>query len=178
MAHLVLGLVRRAEGEHHGALLAFERAIELNRNLAHAYAQKGNSLTLVGRPAEAPPFVERAIRLSPYDPSIGVFQWIIGRALFFTDQYEEAIVWLRKSVEIRPNIWYPRLYLVSAYALADMSERATRALSEFNRIFANPVYSLSVVEARERQEPNDNPIAIAARAKFHEGLLRAGMVRR
>lgn len=115
------GLVRRAQGDHHEAQVAFDRAIELNRNLAFAYAQKGYSLTLVGRPAEAPPFVERAIQLRPYDPSIGMFQWIIGRALFSTSQYEDAIVWLCKSVEARPNIWFTRLYLVSAYALADMS---------------------------------------------------------
>jgi adenylate cyclase len=177
LAHVVQGLVRRAQGEHHEALVAFNRAIELDRNLALAYAQKGNALTLVGRPAEAPPLVEQAIRLSPHDPSIGMFQWIIGRALFFTSQYEEAIVWLRKSVETRPNLWFTRLYLVSAYALADMSERAARALSEFNRMFTNPVYSLGVVEARERQEPNDDPVVVAARAKFHEGLLRAGMAR-
>jgi hypothetical protein len=44
-------------------------------------------------------------------------------------------------------------------------------------MFTNPVYSLGVVEARERQEPNDDPVVVAARAKFHEGLLRAGMAR-
>ena len=69
---------------------------------------------------------------------------------------------------------YTRLYLVSAYALADMSGQTTCALSEFNCIFTNPVYSLSVVEARERQEPNGNPVAIAG-GKFHDGLLRADM---
>jgi TolB-like protein/cytochrome c-type biogenesis protein CcmH/NrfG len=177
LAHVVQGLVRRAQGEHHEALVAFNRAIELDRNLALAYAQKGNALTLVGRPAEALPLVEQAIRLSPRDASIGMFQWFIGRALFFTGQYEEAIIWLRKSVETRPNLWFTRLYLVSACALAGMPEQAARALSDFNRVFANAAYTLEVVEARERVEPNDNPVVVAGREKFHEGLLRAGMAR-
>jgi TolB-like protein/cytochrome c-type biogenesis protein CcmH/NrfG len=177
LAHVVQGLVQRARGEHQEALVAFNRAIELDRNFALAYACKGNELTLLGRPAEAPPFVEQAIRLSPHDASIGMFQWIIGRALFFTGQYEESIPWLRRSIETRPNLWFTRLYLVSACALSEMPEQAARALSEFNRLFSDPVYTLAVVEARERATPNDNPIVVAARDKFHEGLLRAGLAR-
>jgi TolB-like protein len=178
LAHVVHGLMERAHGAHHSALEAFTRAIELDRNFAAAYAQKGNQLILVGRPAGAPPFVEQAIRLSPHDPYIGQFHWIAGRANFFTGQYHQAIDWLRKSVETRPNLWFNRLYLVSACALADMPEQATRALSEFNRLFPNPVFTLAVVEARESATPNDDPTVVAARSKFHEGLLRAGMAER
>ena len=81
-------------------------------------------MILVGRPADAPALVEQAIRLSPHDPSIGSFHWTIGRSLFFTGQYREAIPWFRKSIEARPNLWFNRLYLVSACALADMPDEA------------------------------------------------------
>jgi TolB-like protein/Tfp pilus assembly protein PilF len=178
LAHKAHGFILRARGEHHAALEAFSRAIELDRNFASAYANKGNELILVGRPAEAPALVEQAIRLSPHDPSIGSFHWTIGRSLFFTGQYREAIAWFRKSIEARPNLWFNRLYLVSACALADMPDEARRALSEFNRRFPDPVYTLAVVEAREATAPNDEPTFIAARAKFHEGLRRAGMAER
>ena len=175
LAHVAHGLIERARGEHHSALEAFSRAIELDPQFRVCLCSKGNELSLVGRPAEAPPLVEQAIRLSPHDPSIGLFYWIIGRAHFFTGQYHQAIPWLRKSVEARPNLWFNRLYLVSACALADMPEQATRALSEFNRLFPSPVYTLAVVEARESATPNDDPTVVAARNKFHEGLVRAGM---
>ena len=178
LAHDAHGLIQRARGEHHAALEAFSRAIELDRNFANAYAHKGNELILVGRPAEAPALVEQAIRLSPSDSSVGQYHWIIGRSLFFTGQYREAIPWFRKSVETRPNLWFNRLYLVSACALADMPEQAARALSEFNRLFCDPVYTVAIVEAREGATPNDDPSVIAAREKFHEGLLRAGVARR
>jgi adenylate cyclase len=178
LAHDANGLIRRARGEHHAALEAFSRAIELDRNFALAYAHKGDQLILVGRPAEAPPLVEQALRLSPNDPSIGIFHWIIGRASFFAGRYDEAIPWLRKSVETRPNLWYNRLYLVSAHALVDMMDEAARALDEFNRRFPVPGYTLAVVEARESATPNNDPTVVAARHRFHEGLLRAGLPER
>jgi TolB-like protein/DNA-binding winged helix-turn-helix (wHTH) protein/Tfp pilus assembly protein PilF len=175
LAHMVHGLVQRARGEHHAALEAFSRAVELDRNFAVACANKGNQLILVGRPTEAQTLVEQAIRLSPHDPSIGMFYWIIGRSLFFAGQYREAIPWFRKSVESRPNLWFNRLYLVSACTLADMREEARRALSEFNRCFPNPLYTLAVVEEREAATPNDDPTVVTVRDQFHEGLRRAGM---
>jgi TolB-like protein/Tfp pilus assembly protein PilF len=178
LAYVAHGLIERAHGAHHSALEAFTRAIELDRNFAFAYAHKGNQLILVGRPAEAPPLVEQAIRLSPLDPSIGMFYWIIGRAHFFTGQYDEAIPWLRKSVATRSNLWFNQLYLVSACALADMPEQAVQALSEFNQRFPNPIYTLAVVEERERTIPNDEPTVVAARNKFRQGLVRAGMAER
>lgn len=175
LAHKAHGLTLRARGEHHAALEAFSRAIELDRNFAAAYANMGNQLILVGRPEEAPALVEQAIRLSPHDPAVGMFHWTIGRSLFFTGQYREAIAWFRKSIETRPNLWFNRLYLVSACALADMPEEARRSLSEFNRRYPDPVYTLAIVTEREAVTPNDNPTVVAARAKFHEGLRRAGM---
>jgi TolB-like protein/DNA-binding winged helix-turn-helix (wHTH) protein len=178
LAHVAHGLIQRARGEHYAALEAFNRAIELDRNFAFAYAHKGNELILVGQPAEALPLVEQALRLSPYDPSIGIFHWIIGRANFFAGRYHEAIPWFRKSIETRPNIWFNRLYLVSACALADMADEAVRALAEFHRRFPDPVYTLAVVEAREKATPNDHPVIVAGRARFHEGLRRAGMAER
>lgn len=177
LAHAAHGLIQRARGEHHAALEAFNRAIELDRNFAFAYANKGNEMILIGRPSEASAFVEQAIRLSPHDPSIGIFHWFIGRANFFLGDYQGAIPYFRKSIETRPNLWFNRLYLASACALADMPEHAERALSDFRRHFPGRVYTLSNVKMLESATPNDNPIVIAARDRFHEGLLRAGMAK-
>ncbi|MBV9827318.1 MAG: tetratricopeptide repeat protein [Alphaproteobacteria bacterium] len=178
LAHLASGLIQRARGAHHAALEAFGRAIELDRNFATAYAQKGNQFTLVGNPSEAQPLVEQAIRLSPYDPAIGIFNWFIGRANFFAGCYEQAIPWLRRSVETRPNVWYNRLYLVSAYARCDMKQAARRSLDEFYRHFPTRICNVADVVAMEGAEPNDEFAVVAARQKFHEGLLWAGMAER
>ncbi len=178
LAHVAHGLIEGAHGRHHSALEAFSRAIELDRNFALAYAHKGNELIFVGRPAEAPALVDQAVRLSPHDPSIGIFHWIIGRANFFAGDYDQAIPWFRKSIETRPNLWFNRLYLISAYALVDALDEAVRGLAEFNRRFPTPACTLTVVKQQESANPNNNPTVVAARDKFHEGLRRAGMPER
>jgi adenylate cyclase len=172
------GLVRRAKGDHDGALEAFNRALELNPNLPRALAEKGDALTLLGRPAEAPPLVEKAIQLSPRDPSLGGFYWIIGRALFVSGDYGDAIPWLRKSIALRPNDWSNRLYLVSAYVLDQRQDEAKKVLQEFNNNPQFAGYTLERVASDLRAIPNDNALIVAARQKLREGLQLAGMLAR
>jgi adenylate cyclase len=174
-AYYAEGLLRRAQGQHNAALDAFSRALEFNPNLPRALAEKGNELILLGRPAEAPPLVEEAIRLSPRDPSLGGFYWIIGRAHFVAGDYSGAIPWLRRAVALRPNDWFNQLYLVSAYALDQQQNEAERVLQEFN---SNPQfagYTLARVNTSEKTNPDDNAVIIAARQKLRDGLQIAGM---
>jgi Tfp pilus assembly protein PilF len=175
LAHVANGMIHRTRDEHHSALESFSRAIELDPNFALAHANKGSELMAVGRPAETTRWVEQALRLSPHDPSIGIFHWIAGRANFFAGRYDEAIAWLHKSVRARPNLWYNRLYLVSAYALLGKAEEAGKALEEFNRRFPEPRFTLAMVERHERSNPNSDPIVVTGREAFHEGLRRTGM---
>ena len=53
---------------------------------------------------------------SPNSAMRGYFYWVIGRARFFMQQYPDAISSLQDSVRNWPNVWYNRLYLVSAHA--------------------------------------------------------------
>jgi class 3 adenylate cyclase/TolB-like protein/Tfp pilus assembly protein PilF len=177
LAHFARGFIYRAKGENTAALDAFAEALRLNRNFARGYAQQANELINLGRPDEAPPMVEKAIRLSPRDPSLGVFYWNLGRANFFADRYHAAIPWLQKAVELRPNLWHNWLYLVSAYALTGEDRDARKILAEFNnhQLYRDRKFTLSVVEDYEQANPNENPVIVEGRKKFHEGLLKAGM---
>jgi adenylate cyclase len=172
------GLVHRAKGEHDAALEAFSRAFELDPSLTRALAEKANELTLLGRPTEAPPIIEVAIKLSPLDPSLGGFYWIVGRAYFFAGSYRDSIAWLRNSVGLRPNDWFNRLYLVSAYALDGQKDEAQKVLREFYGQPKFAGYTLKKVEADEQATPNNNKLVVAARQKFHDGLQIAGMAAR
>jgi adenylate cyclase len=175
LAHFARGLVHRGNGEHQAALDAFSAALKLNPSFARAYAQKGAQLVNLGQPDAAPPLVEKAIALSPRDSSLGTFYWIIGRAHFFAGRYHDAIPRLRKSVEMRPNLWYNRLYLVSAYALVDDIDEAAKILSEFNSDRKFSGYTLKRVIESEEANPNNNPVIVSGRENFHRGLLKAGM---
>jgi adenylate cyclase len=177
LAHFAKGFIYRARGENVAALDAFAQALRLNRNFARGYVQEANELINLGRPDEAPPLVEKAIRLSPRDPSLGVFYWNLGRANFFANRHREAIPWLQKAVELRPNLWHNWLYLASAHALTGEDREARKILAEFNshQLYRDRKFTLAIVEEYERANPNENPVIVAGRKKFHEGLVKAGM---
>jgi len=175
-AYYTQGLIRRAKGDQLGALEALSHSVEVNPNFPRALAEKANQLTSLGRPADVPQLVEKAIKLSPRDNSaLGGMRWIIGRAYFISGDYRNAIVWLQKSVELRPNDWYNRLYLVSAYALDRQKDEAKKALQEFNNNPRFAGYTLERVAEEMKALPNDNPLIVSARQKVHEGLRIAGM---
>jgi tetratricopeptide (TPR) repeat protein len=175
-AHLADGLIRRAKGDHQGALDAFDRAVQLDLNSARAYAQKANQLVMVGRAKEAPPLVLKAIALSPRDPYTGTFYWVIGRAYFVTQNYDEAIVWLRKAAEVRPNVWYNRAYLLAAYARLGRHEQpeGRAVLSDYNGQFSG--YTVQRIrELYEKELPHTDPLMQASIQALYDGLQKAGV---
>jgi len=175
LAHQADGLVRRAKGDHKGALDAFDRAVQLDPNFARAYAQKANQLVMVGRPKEAPPLVLKAIALSPRDPVIGVFYWILGRAYFVSKDYDDAIVWLRKSVELLPTVFYNRAYLLAAYALTGRQQtEGITALREYKSGYS-PYTIERLREVYEKENPQDNSVMKDALQELYRGLQLAGV---
>jgi tetratricopeptide (TPR) repeat protein len=173
-AHYSSGLFYRAKGDHQLALAAFTQTIALNPNIPLAHAQRGAELMYTGSPEEALGSIQTALEISrPDSPSRGMFYWYMGRANFFAGNYRAAIPWLRKSVELRQNLWYNRLHLVSACALDGDQEAAASALRDFARRF--PGYTLARVMSDEQSNPNSNDVVVEGRRKFHEGLRKAGM---
>jgi adenylate cyclase len=175
MNHMDDGFIRRAKGDHQGALDAFDRALALDPNLALGYAQKANQLVLTGRAKEAPPLVLKAIRLSPRDPGISVFYWVLGRAYFAMRNYDEAIIWLRKSVAER-SVWYNWAHLASAFALSGHGPDADATLKEFSS--ALPGYTLERIQNIYRDEiPNKNPAFQETLQELYKGLQQAGLTK-
>ena len=176
LAHYAQGFLCRTRGQHQASLEAFDRTIKFAPKFARAYAQKGEQLVYLGRFEEAIEEVERAIKLSPKSAVRGYFYWVIGRAHFFMERDADAISWLQRSIRAWPNVWYNRLYLVSAHAHSGKGASATRVLQAFHRQFAR--YTLARVIGNEGATPDDHPSVVAGRERFHEGLRRAGLAQR
>jgi adenylate cyclase len=178
-AHFADGFVRRAKADHSGALDAFDRAVQLDPNFAFAYVQKANQLVMVGRPREAPPLVLKALTLSPRDPSIAVYYWVIGRAYFVMKNYQDAIVWLRKSVEMRPTLWFSRAYLLAAYAHTGRHQQpeGVAALTDYKGAFGD--YTVQrITDLYEREFLHTDSDMQASIQELYKGLRLAGVPER
>jgi TolB-like protein len=96
-AHFVKGLVLRAQKRVEEAIPELEAALSLNRNLVAAL-QTLAWCKLYGGSIEAViPIEEQAIRLSPRDPSIGLFYHRIGTVHLLQSCTDEAITWFEKA---------------------------------------------------------------------------------
>ena len=139
ISHVAQGWLRRVEGDHEGAVAAFDEALRLDPNLTTAFAEKANELIYLGQAKEAPALITKAIDLSSRDPELGKFYSITGRAYFHIKDYEKAIHWLQKSIQERPTAWFTRAYLISAYALTGQlgKKEVQASVDEYRQKFSN-----------------------------------------
>jgi tetratricopeptide (TPR) repeat protein len=144
--------------------------LELNRNLAIAHANIGFGKIQLGRAEEAEPHIEEALRLSPRDVGAYVFFIYAGLAKLHLGCDEEAVAWLRRSIEANRN--NPMSHFLLAAALARLG-RPSEAKSEVSAGLAiNPTFTI----ARLRAAPStDNPVANAGGERVIDGLRKAGL---
>jgi adenylate cyclase len=126
------GFIRCVEGRHQAGYEAMDWATRLDPNFAAAHAQKANQLVRLGRAEEALPIARYAIDLAgSHGQPAGVPYWVLGRAYFVLESYDDAVHWLQRSVDERGNLWFSGAFLVAAYALAGHLEEAREALRQF-----------------------------------------------
>jgi tetratricopeptide (TPR) repeat protein len=166
------GFVLRAQGNFSDAKKEFADLTIRYPNWAAAYAHEGNEWINLGpeNTKVALRLVQQALSM---DSSKGVFYWIQGRAYFFMKDYENAIVSLKKSIDMRDNIWYNRLYLVSAYTKRIPQDATTidvtrNELANFRQTF--PLFTRDTLDQYENDILNPN----LSFDEFHAGLDDAG----
>jgi len=75
----------------HGAALSQARtAVQLNSNCAIGYMRLGQVLTFSGQPGDAIEPIKRCLRLSPFDPQLGVMLESLALAHYQARNYQEA----------------------------------------------------------------------------------------
>jgi len=91
------------QSQYDEALQAYEKAIELDPNLAMAWDGKGDALDFLGRNDEALQAHEKAIEL---DPNLAMAWNGKGNSLYMQNRYDEALQAYEKAIELDPNLAY------------------------------------------------------------------------
>ena len=138
LAHSLLAAIYLVMRQHDKALSAAERAVALNPNGTDVYNFLAGILGCSGRWEESVLYAKKAIRLNPFPPI--AFYWVLGRAYFMMGQYDEAIVPLRKALQMNPNFLFAHIHLAACYSSMDRDAEATNAVKDVLRI--DPKFSI------------------------------------
>jgi TolB-like protein/Flp pilus assembly protein TadD len=174
IAHFATAQVLRAQHRYAEAAAAYETVIALNRNWAHPYSHLGWCKCMTGSIEELIPAQERALRLSPRDPQIGLFYSRIGSAHLLQSRPGDAILWYEKARNATPAHPEFRTLLAAAYALRGDQEPAAAELSQARRLAGDDRYA-SIARFRAISSWGTADVAALAERSYFAGLRRAGI---
>ena len=172
LAHYAMGMLRRVQNRLVDSHTEMEAAVALDRNSTWAVLNLGEVLMWLGQPQAGIPYIEKAIRLNPYDPNMGIFYFALGQCHLLLGHADDAITFFGRARSANPRLWYIHLWLAGALGLKGNLDEAKAALAESVKL--NPeIDSLARVRARFPFETN--PAYWALREKtVNVGLRRAG----
>jgi adenylate cyclase len=120
-------------GEGAIAAGALDRALTRNPNAAHAWTARGNIHAVRNQPEAAIEAIERARRLSPFDPYAFAYAGIIAIAHLAARRFEQAIEWADRSLHDQPRMVSAMRLKVAANAHLG---RLDEARAELSRVLA------------------------------------------
>ncbi|HML07970.1 MAG TPA: adenylate/guanylate cyclase domain-containing protein, partial [Xanthobacteraceae bacterium] len=165
LAHCIAALVAIFERNLDRAKSEIDRALSLNPNLALAHNLLGTIRSYSGRPLEAIPAIEHAMRLDPaFSPQ---FLHFLGIAYLLAGKYETAAVLLKQRIALVPDTDFSRVVLASALGHLGEIDEARRIWSELQEI--NPNYSFKEHIGRQPLRPQDAE-------RVAGGLAKAGLL--
>jgi adenylate cyclase len=173
-AYFAKGNVLRAQNRYDEAIPEYEAAIAFDRNRVGAIANLGHCKLFTGSIEEAISLVERAIRLSPRDPQIGVWYDRIGQAYLVQSRLDESILWFERARSANPALPFVHAFLAATYALKGITERAAAELAEARRLSSDDRYS-SIARLRAVRYSGIPKVQALFETTFFTGLRKAGV---
>ena len=147
-----------------------DRALLLNPNLAAAWTYGGWVWIWRGEPEVALNHFERAMRLSPLDPTRLARKPGRRPLISFAGHYDEASSWAERSLREQPGHTPPLRVLAASSALAGRLEDAHAAIARLRQL--EPAFRIS--DLRDRGTPLRRPQDLATLA---DGLRRGRTAR-
>jgi adenylate cyclase len=131
-----------------------ERAVTLEPNSVDAHTQLGINLAWAGRPAEAIPILQKAMRLSPIPPHLCLHA--LAMCILAAGRFEESIALFRRIVQKEPNQLTSQLGLVLALMAAGKEDEARAEAAKVLRIdprFSLEQYAKTLDNHKDRSVP-------------------------
>lgn len=166
-AHTALASVYFSTRRLDDALSEFETALRLNSNFCLAQGYYALALSYAGRTEDSFEAAQRAIRLSPRDPSLAIYYGIAAYARFMARQYEEAIALAREAIRHRGELTGAYRVLAVSAGMTGDAVTGQLALAELRRTQPNISLSWIATQLPWRNE--------ADREHYLEGFRRAGL---
>ncbi|NCF27242.1 MAG: tetratricopeptide repeat protein [Gammaproteobacteria bacterium] len=166
LAHLVLGTAYVWAENLKLGIAQVEKCIELNPYSAHAHMALGNRLDLVGRTDEGIDKMERSLELNPRDPWRPNYMAYLARAYASKGDYETALVWIERAVNLRLDDADLQYRLAICLANLGKVDDARDALGECERLHPGQVSERSSWRPYSDDERNK---------RFFAGLKKHGL---
>jgi adenylate cyclase len=161
MAHGAAALTAIFEKDFDRAQAEVDRTLALNPSSALAHNLLGTIRSYSGRPLEAIPAIEQAMRLDPaFRPQ---FLHFLGIAYLLAGKYETAAAMLRQRILLVPNTDFSRAVLAATLGHLGEIAEARRVWAELMEI--NPKFSFSAYIGRQPMRPDDAERVVAGLAK-------------
>ncbi len=135
--HYAAAVVTMWKRDLEGAKAAAEKALLLNPNYSLAFGTLGLTKVYLGRPLEAVPDLERAMRLDPVFTQ--QYMHFLGSAYLVAGQYEAAAAAFRERIRMAPKTDLSRALLAAALGQLGEAVEAQRVWQELKDL--NPKYS-------------------------------------
>jgi TolB-like protein len=169
-AHMLLGFVQISTRRAAQGIAECEQALSLDRNLAAAHGWIGIAKVYMGRAEETEAHIREALRLSPRD--IGAFRWLhfIGVAKMHINADSEAVLWLRRGVELNRNYAIGHFRMAAALTRLGQLDQA-RAAAQVG-LTLDPDFTIRRFRSHFA---SDNPAYLQGCERACDGMRMAGV---
>jgi TolB-like protein/Tfp pilus assembly protein PilF len=169
-AHMLLGAVLIQTGRIANGIAQCRRSLALDRNLADAHGFIGLGKYQSGHSEEVEGHLQEALRLSPRDTRTFLWFMFVGLGKLSINADREAVDWFRRSLEANRNHALSHFHFATALALVgDLKE--ARSIAEAG-LALDPGFTIRRYRINAK---GDNPIYLARRQRYFEGLRLAGV---
>jgi TolB-like protein/DNA-binding winged helix-turn-helix (wHTH) protein/cytochrome c-type biogenesis protein CcmH/NrfG len=176
-AHHYKALILGFQGRSNEAIAEEELAISMDPSVVEANLSLGGFVRRLGQFERSLELIDKALRLSPRDPSVSYWYGAKADALFALKRYDEAIEWARRTITTDPN--NPGVNGTLAAALA-LTGRDAEAQEVVQRLGSLPPHGLKTIAAYNAMKArftheNPNPRYLELWDRKIEGLRKAGL---